>query len=106
MKPRILICDDDENTVQNLETFFERDYDVTVAYSVPDSLDALKRDLDRPEGERYAVVIVDLEFRDRETGNVLTGEGFKIFKATVKDPFLEAIIYTGTGSESSAFRAI
>jgi DNA-binding NtrC family response regulator len=52
--------------------------------------------------DRYTAVIIDLAFEKRGFDEA----GFRILEEAIKDPFIEPILFTGTGSEEKVIRAM
>lgn len=105
---RILICDDDDEWVRGVKGLLtQARYSVVAAYTVSNSIKYLTQNQQNLNlRDRFAVVIVDLEFTDKGTGKDDADAGFKILEVARKDPLLESIVCTGFGSERQAARAI
>lgn len=106
MKPRILICDDDQSLVRRLSKFLGNDYDVMSSFTVQRSIEILQADRLQAPSERFAVVIIDLAFPMKRGGNLVDDVGFEILQEAKRDWFVEPIIYTSTGNEKKAYKAI
>ena len=106
VKPRILICDDQQKWVRIIKDLLGRSYSVEAVNTVDDSKKSLEKDRQKDLRSRYAAVIVDLEFKNLKTGQFESEAGFNILQSARIDPLLESIVYTAIGNEKSAYRAI
>ena len=112
-RPRMLICEDEEDTARGLQELFGRQYRISVGCDVDRCLALLRSSTqERDPNHRFAVVIIDLSFKGESEPNT---RGFRILDEVRKDPFLEPVVYTGTGKhvekaiesyERGAFRYI
>lgn len=104
-KGRVLICDDDSAFSKAVKGRLTKEgYSVVSAFTTSKSIRYLTTDQEKPNlRDRFAVVIVDLDFKDEADGS---DAGFKILKVARKDPLLEPIVCTGFGSERLAAKAI
>lgn len=104
-KRRILICDDEQDYANMLESLFRSSFDVSLASSVKKAIEKIKADRARAPDERYSTIIIDLGFKT-SSGIVNKDAGFEILDEAIKDSFVEAIIHTGMGNEERAYKAI
>jgi len=94
---RLLICENKVDTAVQLKKVFERQYNVSIGYDVNQCLTLLReRRSVHESAERFAVAIIDLSFPSAEEPNT---EGFQTLREVRRDPFLEPVIYTGTGED-------
>ena len=94
----MLICEDSEKVASILEKLFEKRFDLLFALSVDEGLALLReRGRETDPGRRFAVAIVDLSFG--EGRGMPNTEGFRVLEEVQKDPFMEPIVFTGTGED-------
>ena len=104
MRPKILLCEDEENVADNLADKLSTEYGVTVARTYADSTAILRVNRGQEAtDEHFSVVIIDLSFET--TSGAVGIEGLSILEEAIKDPFIEPIIFTGTGTEVKANEA-
>jgi DNA-binding NtrC family response regulator len=102
---RVLLCEDDQEYALLLEKCIKNEFKVSRSYTVEDAVRKLQADLKLPQEKRFAVVVIDLQFKNIVDENSDEG-GFEILKQAIKDSCLEAIIHTAHGNEFQAFKAI
>ena len=103
-KGRILICDDKVEFSKGLKEMLCMDgYDVVTRSSPKKCIQCLEEDQKNSKlRERFAVVVVDLDFGDGDGPDA----GMKILEIARKDPLLESIVCTNKGGEELAVKAI
>lgn len=101
MKPRILIVEDAPQVIDSLKALLASHYEIQTVSHKDLAITLLSNNRNKPPSQRFEVVVIDLTFQkanDREAG-------FDVLREAVLDPFLEPIIFTGTGDEDRAAKA-
>ena len=103
-KRRILICDDDGAFSKGVKDLLTMEgYDVVTRSTTSKSIQCLTDDQKRPKlRDRFAVVIVDLDFKDEDGSRA----GIKILEVARKDPLLESVVCTGEGTQELAAKTV
>lgn len=102
----VLVCDDDDNVAQVLKEALKAAYKPYIAHEFPEAINMLRLDREQNQAEdRYTAVIIDLAFEPKAKRGI-NEDGFRILEEAIKDPFIEPILFTGTGSEEKVIRAM
>jgi DNA-binding NarL/FixJ family response regulator len=101
---RVLICDNDSAFSRGLKTLLTMEgFSVVTASTTAKSIQRLLDDQARPSfGDRFSVVIVDLDFKEKDGSR----SGIRILEEARKIPLLESVVCTGEGTQELAAEAI
>jgi DNA-binding NarL/FixJ family response regulator len=102
----VLVCDDNPLVANAIKVALDATYSAYVAAKVRIAINMLLLDRKQKRAEdRYTAVIIDLAF-EPTVDQDFNEDGFQILEEAIKDPFIEPILFTGTGSEKKVIRAM